>query len=54
MLTVGKDATVFVSIGNALDMRFSAVQHAFIRAKAIDFDNKQKALYRKYQAKIYR
>ena len=50
-LTVGKDATVFISTGDALDMRFSAVQHAFIRGKAIDLDNKQKALYRKYQAK---
>lgn len=51
-LTVGKDATFFISEGDALDMRTNKVTQAFIRGKAIDLDNKQKALYRKY-AKRY-
>lgn len=50
-LQVGKDATLFVSTGDALDMRTNNVEMAFIRGKSIDLDNKQKALYRKFGAK---
>src|SRR5690606_22255935 len=47
----GKDATLFVSRGDALDMRTNDVEHAFILGRPIDLDNPHKQLYRKYQAK---
>lgn len=47
----GKDATFIISEGDVFDMRTSKVQHAFIRGKAIDLDNKQKALARKFTEK---
>jgi imidazolonepropionase-like amidohydrolase len=50
-LEVGKDATLFISEGDALDMRTNHVTAAFIKGKTIDLDNKQKVLYRKYKAK---
>ncbi len=50
-LETGKDATLFISAGDALDMRTCIVEQAFIRGKEIDLDNKQKALYRKFSNK---
>ena len=50
-LEEGKDATLFISEGDVLDMRTCKVTHAFIQGKTIDLDNKQKALYRKFKAK---
>ncbi len=50
-LEEGKDATLFISEGDVLDMRTCKVVQAFIRGKEIDLDNKQKALYRKFQEK---
>lgn len=47
----GKDATLFISSGDALDMRTSLVERAYIQGREIDLDDKHKALYRKYQAK---
>lgn len=47
----GKQATLFVSKGDALDMRTNDVVHAFIQGRKIDLDNHQKRLYRKYMAK---
>ncbi len=47
----GKDATFFISQGDALDMRTCKIEQAFIRGKSIDLDNKQKALYRKFSKK---
>ncbi|MBK6901335.1 MAG: amidohydrolase family protein [Saprospirales bacterium] len=47
----GKDATLFLSTGDALDMRSSIVETAFIQGRQIDLDDKHKALYKKYQAK---
>ncbi|MEL6864942.1 MAG: amidohydrolase family protein [Bacteroidota bacterium] len=47
----GKDATFILVKGDVLDMRTCIVAQAFIRGKAIDLDNKQKALYRKFKAK---
>jgi imidazolonepropionase-like amidohydrolase len=51
-LEVGKDATLFVSAGDALDMRTNHVTHAWVSGEAVDLDNHQKALYRKY-VKMY-
>lgn len=50
-LAVGMDATLIISKGDALDMKTSVIEHAYIRGKKIDLDDKQKALYRKFRAK---
>ena len=44
----GKDATFFISSGDALDMRTNNVEHAFIKGKTIDLNNHQKELFNKY------
>jgi len=53
-LETGKDATLFISEGDALDMRTSKVTRAFIQGRDIDLDNKQKVLYRKFKEKYSR
>lgn len=53
-LEVGKDASLFISKGDALDMRSNQLIHAFIEGREIDLDNKQKQLYKKYQEKYKR
>ncbi len=50
-LEIGKDATLFISEGDALDMRTAQVTAAFIQGREISLDNKQKALYQKYEQK---
>jgi imidazolonepropionase-like amidohydrolase len=50
-IEVGKDATIIVSEGDALDMMTNHIVLAFIRGRRIDLDNLQKQLYRKYEAK---
>lgn len=50
-IEVGKNATIVVSAGDLLDMRTSRVEHAFIRGKKIDLDDKQKRLYKKFADK---
>ncbi|MEM9023443.1 MAG: amidohydrolase family protein [Bacteroidota bacterium] len=50
-LEVGKDATLFISTGDALDPRSNNVEHAFIQGRVVDLDNHQRQLYRKFQAK---
>ncbi len=50
-LELGKDATLFISEGDALDMRTAEVTAAFIQGREISLDNKQKGLYRKYESK---
>lgn len=47
----GKDATLFISSGDALDMRTNNVEAAFIQGKMIDLDTLQKELYAKYKTK---
>jgi hypothetical protein len=47
----GKDATLFVSKGDALDMRTNDVVVAFIQGRKIDLSNKQTELYHKYKKK---
>ncbi|MCS6927923.1 MAG: amidohydrolase family protein [Saprospiraceae bacterium] len=48
-LEVGKDATLFISEGDALDMRTHQVIAAFIQGREINLDNKHKQLYRRFQ-----
>ena len=50
-LETGKDATLFISSGDALDMRTNNVEWAFIRGKKLDLSNEQKGLYEKYVKK---
>jgi len=50
-LEVGKDATLFVSKGDVLDIRSSHVEKAFIQGRKLDLGNRQKDLYKKYQGK---
>ena len=47
----GKDATLFICEGDALDMRTCRVTAAFIQGRQIDLDNKHKALQRRFNKK---
>ena len=47
----GKDATLFISTGDALDMKTNNVEMAFIKGKEIALDDVQKQLYHKYMKK---
>ena len=53
-LEIGKDATLFVSDGDALDMMTNHVTLAFIRGKKLDLGNHQIDLYNKYSQKYKR
>ncbi len=50
-LAIGKQATLFVSTGDALDMRTNNVERAYIQGKTIDLNNEQKELYETYKKK---
>ncbi|HVW95326.1 MAG TPA: amidohydrolase family protein [Mucilaginibacter sp.] len=50
-LEVGKDANLFMSKGDALDMITIDVDHAFIQGRDINLDNLHKQLYRKFADK---
>ncbi len=50
-LEVGKDATLFISKGDALDMITINVETAFIQGRSINLDNLHKQLYRKFAGK---
>jgi imidazolonepropionase-like amidohydrolase len=47
----GLDATLFISTGDALDIRTNNVERAYIQGRPIDLDNPHKQLYRKYSGK---
>jgi hypothetical protein len=50
-LEAGKDATLFISSGDALDMLGNNVEAAYIDGVKVDLDTHQKASYRKYMKK---
>lgn len=50
-LETGKYATLFVSDGDALDMKTNNVMFAFIEGKNIDLRNEQQELYHRYMNK---
>jgi imidazolonepropionase-like amidohydrolase len=50
-LEVGKDATLFISEGDALDMRTNKITEAFIQGRMIDLKTHQTKLYDKYKEK---
>ena len=47
----GKLATIIVSKGDILDMRFNGIEHAFLQGRKIDLDDRQKRQYKKYSEK---
>lgn len=50
-IEVGKQATLFISDGDALDMVGNAVERAFIQGRDIDLNNWHKQLYHRYKEK---
>jgi len=50
-IEAGKDASFFISTGDALDMKTNSVILAFINGKKIALTNMQQELYKKYQTK---
>ena len=50
-LEVGKDATLFVSAGDALDYRTNVLSHAFISGKMVTLPGNQQELYERYSKK---
>ncbi|MBC7565784.1 MAG: amidohydrolase family protein [Pedobacter sp.] len=50
-LEIGKDATLFISGGDALDMKTNNVEKAFIQGRDINLDNLHKQLDRKFSGK---
>lgn len=50
-LEAGKDATLFISEGDALDMRTNQLTHAFIQGRAISLETHQTQLNKKYKEK---
>lgn len=50
-IEVGKDATIFVSEGDALDYNGNILNYAFIRGKMVVLPNKQQELFERYSKK---
>ncbi len=50
-LAVGKDATLFVSVGDALDMRTNIVEHAFIQGRNLSLETHHTKLWKRYSEK---
>jgi imidazolonepropionase-like amidohydrolase len=50
-LEAGKDATLFISAGDALDMKTNKVEQAFIQGRDINLDNLHKQLNKKFSDK---
>ncbi|MCI4667170.1 MAG: amidohydrolase family protein [Bacteroidia bacterium] len=53
-LEKGKDATLFISEGDALDMRTNKLTHAFIQGREIVLDDKHQMLYKRFKEKYER
>lgn len=50
-LEVGKDATLFISEGDALDMRGNILTHAFINGRELSLETHQTELWKRYMKK---
>jgi len=48
-IEIGKNATFFISSGDALDMRTNNIELAFINGVPVDLNNRQKELFEKYK-----
>ncbi|OAB78581.1 amidohydrolase family protein [Cochleicola gelatinilyticus] len=53
-LAVGKSATLFISEGDALDMRTNQLTHAFIDGREISLETHQTELWKRYMEKYSR
>ena len=53
-LTVGKDATLFIAKGDALDMRTNQLSHVFIQGRALSLETHQTKLWKRYMEKFSR
>ena len=53
-LEVGKSATLFLSAGDALDVRSNVVLHAWIDGRSVDLSNRHKRLSTKYRERSAR
>lgn len=51
-LTVGKDATFFLSKGDALDMRTNQLERAFIQGRELSLETHQTKLWKRYLPKV--
>ena len=51
-LEIGKDATLFISEGDALDMRTNNISDAFIQGRKIRLESHQTTLWKRYHKKI--
>ena len=51
-LEKGKDATLFISEGDALDMRGNILTHAWIQGREVSLDSHQTELYERYSKKF--
>ena len=50
-LEVGKDATLFISEGDALEMRSNILTDAFIQGRKISLETHQTELWKRYSKK---
>ena len=50
-IETGKDATLFISEGDALDMKSNRITHAFIQGRKISLDSHQTKLWKRYSNK---
>ena len=50
-LAYGKDASLFISEGDVLDIKTNNVTYAFIQGKKLDLRNEQQELYHRYEEK---
>jgi imidazolonepropionase-like amidohydrolase len=50
-LEAGKSATLFISEGDALDMRTNNISHAFINGRSISLETHQTELWKRYSEK---
>ncbi len=50
-LAVGKSATLFISEGDALDMRTNQLTHAFIDGRTVSLETHQTELWKRYMSK---
>ncbi len=51
-LEVGKDATLFISDGDALDMRTNQISEAYIQGRKISLESHQTTLWKRYSEKF--
>ena len=48
-IEIGKNATFFISSGDALDMRTNNIELSFIKGIPVNLNNHQKELFEKYK-----